>query len=259
MSKSFSVDDTLFRAQAKKLIRKLKLDEPTVVKEQAGLLAQLLTKITPPFKSFPKLRGKATYATGGSKGAGIKSVKVGFNRAILRIGKLNSWKDKGMRAAIRRGDTDFLQKRLEHMPGSNKHGLRVEKYSDNIRNKQRNARGRVARGTTPIVALQNVDVDRGLKRAVGNVGIAKASLASAAFKLGRPKPPRWISQHFSKVRSRVRVSKNPAIATFKATAKGLDVAARNLIFVEKFRMTAMVKNLEKLIKFNAKKAGFKTK
>lgn len=70
MAKNFSVDSTLFKAKAKKLVRKLKLDEPTVVREQAGLLAQLLSKVTPPFKSFPKMSGKPTYTTGGAMGVG---------------------------------------------------------------------------------------------------------------------------------------------------------------------------------------------
>ena len=44
MSKqTFSVDDTLYRAQAKKLVKQLKLEEVEFVKDQAGLLAQQLS------------------------------------------------------------------------------------------------------------------------------------------------------------------------------------------------------------------------
>ena len=86
MPKNFSVDSTLFKAQAKKLVKKLKLDEPTVVREQAGLLAQLLAKVTPPFKSFPKMSGKPSYTTGGAIEVGKKAVRAGFSPAVARMG-----------------------------------------------------------------------------------------------------------------------------------------------------------------------------
>ena len=258
-SKNFTVDSVLFRAQAKKMVKLLKLDEQTVVREQAGLMAQLLAKVTPPFKSFPKMSGKPTYTTGGAQGVGANAVKVGFNSAIKRMGTVNSWKDKGIRAAIKRGDHEYIQKRLAHMKGTTKRNLKVHKYSDQARNAQRNARGRVNRGTQPIVALTNADVNKGLKRAVGNVGIAKASFALAALRLGRPKAPGWISRHFGKVNSPVSVTRNPAVATFTASAKGLDVTMRRLKDVERFRMVAMVKRLEALVRADAKKAGFQTR
>lgn len=260
MAKNFAVDSTLFKAKAKKLVKQLKIDEPKLVREQAGLLAQLLAKLTPPFKTFPKMKGNPMYTTGGAKGVGVKAVKAGFNSAVKRMGTVKSWTDKGIKAAIQRGDTAYIQKRLEYMKGSVKHGLRVRMYDDKMRNMQRNARGRVNKGTRPIVALQNADVNKGLKRAVNNVGIAKASFALAALRLGRPKAPPWISRHFSKVSSPVKMpTKNSPIARFSSSAKGLDVAARRLKSAERFRMVAMVKRLEFLVKADAKKAGFKTK
>ena len=259
MPKNFTVDATLFKVKAKKLVKQLKLDEPTVVREQAGLLAQLLSKVTPPFKSFPKMSGKASYTTGGAMGVGKKAVRAGFYSAVKRMGTVSNWTDKGMRKAIRSGDTAYIQARLEHMKKSNKHGLKVRDYSDNLRERQRNTRGRVNRGTQPIVMLQNKDVNAGLKRAMNNVGIAKASFALAALRLGRPKAPAWIAKHFAKVNTPVSVTRNPARVKFTSNAKGLDVTTRRLKAVERFRMVAMVKRLEKLVKADAKKAGFKTR
>ena len=106
--------------------------------------------------------------------------------------------------------------------------------------------------------LSKADVNRGRKSAVNNVGIAKASFALAALRLGRPKAPKWIARHFSKVRSPVSVTRSPAVATFTSSAKGLDVTMRRLKQVERFRMVAMVKRLEALVRADAKKAGFKT-
>ena len=259
MPKNFTVDATLFKVKAKKLVKQLKLDEPTVVREQAGLLAQLLSKVTPPFKSFPKMSGKASYTTGGAMGVGKKAVRAGFYSAVKRMGTVSNWTDKGMRKAIQSGDTAYIQARLEHMKKSNKHGLKVRDYSDNLRERQRNTRGRVNRGTQPIVMLQNKDVNAGLKRAMNNVGIAKASFALAALRLGRPKAPAWIAKHFAKVNTPVSVTRNPARVKFTSNAKGLDVTTRRLKAVERFRIVAMVKRLEKLVKADAKKAGFKTR
>ena len=55
------------------------------------------------------------------------------------------------------------------------------------------------------------------------------------------------------------ITKNPARVKFTSNAKGLDVTTRRLKAVERFRMVAMVKHLEALVRANAKKAGFKTR
>jgi len=259
MSKGFKVDATLWKAKSKRLVKELKLDEAKVVREQAGLLAQLMAKVAPPFKSFPKFSGKPSYTTGGALGVGRKSVKAGFFAAVQRMGTERQWRDKSIKKAIRAGDTDYLTRRLRHMKGSNKHNLEVRKYSDRERNRMRNNRGRVNKGTQPFVGLQNKDVNAGLKRAVNNVGIAKASLALIALRLGRPSPPAWIKKHFGKVNPTLRISRNPARVTFRTSAKGLDVVASNLKRIERFRMNAMVKRLESMIRANAKKSGFKVK
>ena len=259
MSKNFTVDSTLWKAKSKRLVRELKLDESKVVIEQAGILAQLMAKVAPPFKSFPKFTGKPTYTTGGALGVGRNAVKAGFFAAVKRMGTDRQWKDKNIKKAIRAGDTDYLTLRLRHMKKSNKQNLEVFKYSDEKRDQRRNRRGRVNKGTMPFVGLQNKDVNAGLKRATNNVGIAKASLAKVAVRLGRPGPPSWIKRHFDKVRPVVGVTRNPARVTFRASAKGLDVVANNLKRIERFRMNAMVKRLESMIRANAKKSGFKVK
>ncbi len=260
MSKqTFSVDDTLYRAQAKKLVKQLKLEEVEVVKEQAGLLAQLLAKVTPPFDGFPKMSGRPTYTTPRALKAGQKAVRAGFFSAVKKMGAPNKWDDKNIRAAIRRGDTAYLEARLKHMKGSNKRGLKVTQYSDKMRNNQRNTRGRVNRGTQPIVMLNDKDVNAGLRRALNNVGIAKASFAEAAVKLGRKAPPKWIARHFKTVNTNLNISRSPARVSFTADAKGLDVTNRRTKAVERFRMVAMVKRLEQLVRAEAKKSGFKTR
>lgn len=258
MSKGFKIDTRHWNRKSRDIIKALKIDEPKFVKEQAGLLAELATKIAPPFASFPEMKGGG-YANKGAKGAGDKSVKSGFFAAVQRVGAVGSWKDKKIRKAIRAGDTAYLEQRFKYMKGSNKHQLEVKHYSDAERNKLRNKRGRVNRNTKPFVGLSTKDVNAGLKRAVSNVGIAKASLAKIAVRLGRKNPPKWISRHFSKVNHTMTVSKNPSVIRFRTSAKGLDVVANNLRRIERFRLKAMEKRLESLVRENAKKAGFKVR
>jgi len=256
MSKqTFSVDDTLYRAQAKKLVRQLKLNEAKFVNEQAGLLAQLFCKVTPPFKSFPKLSGKPTY--GGNVTVGRNAVRRDFFRAVQRVGKDSSWNDKKIAKAIRAGDTNYIEQRLKYMKGSNKKNLKVRKFDDRLHDSKRNSRGRVNRNTLPTVALKNPDVNKGLKRAMDRVGIAKAAFAIAALRFGRPAPKDWIRKQFRKVNTPVKMATNSSpLASFTATAKGVDMASSKIKEVERFRMIAMVKRLEALVKADVKKAGF---
>jgi len=258
MSKGFKVDARHWNRKSRDIIKALKIDEPKFVKEQAGLLAELAAKVAPPFKEFPKMKGSG-YASSGSQGAGIGAVKAGFFSALERVGSIASWKDKKIKKAIRAGDTNYLEQRFKHFNKSVKHNLNVKDYTDRERDKKRNNRGRVTRGTQPFVGMTTKDVNAGLKRAVGNVGIAKASLAKIAVKLGRKNPPKWIARHFGKVRHTMTVTKNPSVIRFKTSAKGLDVVANNLKRIERFRLNAMEKRLESLLRANAKKAGFKVK
>ena len=205
------------------------------------------------------MSGKPSYTTSGALGAGNRAVKAGFNSIAKRMGTATKWKDKRIVAAIKAGDAAYLETRLQYLKGSNKYGLKVRKYSDNLRNRQRNSKGRSNKGTQPIVMLSNADVNKGQARAVANVGIAKASFALAALRLGRPSAPQWISRHFAKVKTPVRITRNPASVSFTSKAKGLDVTMRRLKSVERFRMVAMVKRLEALVRADARKAGFKVK
>lgn len=258
MSKDFKVDSRLWKKRSKDVIKILKIDEPKFVKEQAGILAQQLTKVTPPFDGFPLLE-KIGYAQKGDYAKGRESTLSGFFSSVKRVGAEGKWKDKKMRSAIRRGDTHYITERLRYMKGSNKFNLEAHPYSDHLRNKKRNKRGRVNRNTQPFVGIKTKDVNAGLKRALGNVGISKAALAKIAVRLGRKKPPDWISRHFSKLNVSISVQKNPSVIRFRTSGPGLDVAKRNAKKVERFRMIAMEQRLESLVRATAKKAGFKVK
>tara|TARA_R110000782_G_scaffold217925_1_gene305299 strand:+ start:456 stop:1229 length:774 start_codon:yes stop_codon:yes gene_type:complete len=257
MSKNFSVDSTLFKAKAKKLVRQLKLDEPKIVKEQAGMLAQNLASVTPPFVSYGK--PKLNYGTKKDIRQGITATRAGFYSVVKLMTESQGWKNKSIRAAISRGDMGAAQAILKNAKKSKKKNLKVFKYSDLRRNKSRNNRGQAPRNVVPFVSMSKEDVEAGLARALYNVGMAKASFAKVAVMFGRKKPIKDISRHFNKVYAKRTLQKNPSIARFTVRSHGLDVATRRLKEIEKNRMKNLVKQLEKIIRSNAKKAGFKTR
>ena len=258
MSKqNFSVDDTLFRAQAKKLVKQLKLDETKFVRDQAAILAANFASITPPFVKYSK--PNLNYGTKKDIAQGIEAVNGGFFQIVKFISADQGWKDKNIKAAILRGDMAYLEDRLKHFKRSKKRNMKVRQYSDNRRNKQRNERGRTYRNATPFSTINKEDGIRGLNRAVSRVGMAKAVFAKAAVRLGRKKPIEDIKRHFGKVNAKVFVTKNPSTAGFTVSSHGLDQALRRQKEIESFRLKGMVSRLKRIIRANAKKAGFKTR
>ena len=276
MGKNFTVDSTLFKAKAKKLVKQLKIDEPTFVREQAALLARLLSKITPPFLDgkFPKMSGK------GYQGGGVKDVEAAGNRAIK--------KDLGRIFRIReRGYLEFLHDTTGKLKNI-RQNLRTKKgvsylvdideinYDSVPRAIKFHQSKRLSNGRTP-----RYKGDKGIGRwrsrdvmwvtaeiwnavfnaKAENVGMSKAAFASAAVQLGiKQKPPKYISRHILGSGTRVIESKNPSKVIIKAGAPGLaHVTKTKQKKVEKFRAVAMVKRLEQLIRADAKKAGFKTR
>ena len=259
MSKqTFSVDDTLFRAQAKKLVKQLKLDETKFVREQAAIYAQTLCKITPPFVSWPNMK-KLTYGTAKDLAQGKKAATAGFYSIVkLMTADKQNWKSKSIRAAIKRGDTAYLENRLKYFKSSQKKNLKVRQYSDNRRNKQRDQRGRTFQNATPFVTISRAEANAGLKRAQDNVGLAKAVLAKAAIRLGRKgkAPVKGISRHLKNVHAAVTVTKNPSTAGFTVKSHGLDVTARRLKEAESFRLKGMVLKLKRDLRARIKQNGF---
>lgn len=257
MSKqNFSVDDTLFRAQAKKLVKKLKLDETKFVRDQAGMLAQNFASITPPFASYGK--PKLNYGSKKDIAQGVDATASGFFSIVKFISADQGWKDEGIKAAILRGDMNYLEARLQHMKRSKKRNIKVRHYSDNRRNKQRDARGRTYKNATPFATIDKESSIAGMNRAVDRVGMAKAILAKAAVRLGRKNPIRDIKRHFGKVHASILVTKNPSTAGFTVKSHGLDQAVRRQKEVESIRLESMVKQLKQIVRANARKAGFKT-
>jgi hypothetical protein len=267
MPKNFTVDDTLFRAQAKKLVKKLKIEETVFIREQAALYARLMSKMTPPFVGgqIPRMSGK------GYQG--------GSNDANLLQGRAAIIHDMNQQFYIReRGYLEFLHRitgklkniRRQHL--TSKQGIkyiidvaeinydspnRAKKFAERHRNK----RGR----SVKLPKSERMWITKEIWQAVFvekflNIGLSKSAFASAAVKLAiKQKPPVWIRKHMSKVGTRVTVQKNPSVVTITTSAPGLDHTARLEPKIRNFRLIAMVKRLEKLVTFEANKLGMKTK
>tara|TARA_R110002167_G_C12478885_1_gene634366 strand:- start:27 stop:830 length:804 start_codon:yes stop_codon:yes gene_type:complete len=267
MPKNFTVDVTLFKAKAQKLIKQLKLDEPTVVKEQAALYSRLMSKMTPPFVGgqIPEMKGK------GYQG--------GSNDENLLQGRAAIIQDMSAQFLVReKGYLEFLHKitgklkdiRQQHL--ISKKGIkytvdvaeinynspnRAKEFSDKMSTKRKRARRFPVSEKMWITQeiWQSVFVEKFL-----NIGFSKAAFASAAVQLGiKQKPPVWIRKHIAKVGTTRTVRKNPSRVTIKASAPGLGHVLRLEGKVVRFRMEAMVKRLEQIIRTRAKWAGFKTR
>jgi len=271
MPKDFSVDDTLFRAQAKKLVKQLKIDETKFVHEQAGMLAQTLCKVVPPFKTYPKLssKGYSGHLASG-KSAILSDMKIMFR--IRKLGYLQFLEDvTGTRRNIRRTlktssgvpyvvDVDYINYNSVS-EAMYFHVKQQKPSSGRARHSGKHGHDpRIGRWTARDRMWITEEIWKRVRLTLwGRIGIAKASLAKVAVKLGRPLPAKWIRRHFDHVYAPITTTKNPTTVSFTAYEKGLDKAFKQLPKVERFRMVAMVKRLEFLVKEDAKKAGFKTK
>lgn len=271
MTKNFKVDSTLLKAKAKKLVKQLKIDEPKFVREQAGFLAQTLCKVVPPFKGKPKFKGRGY---GGKLAAGKKAIIADLNimfrvreKGYLQFLHNVTGTKRNIRQALRTKsgrpyvvDVDYINynsvdEALDFHERQQQPSSGRAKHSGRGGNDTKIGRWRARDRMWVTKRIWN-KVRLTLWR---RVGIAKASLAKVAVNLGRPKPPRWISKHFGYVYAPISRTKTPTTYSFTVHEKGLEPASRRLKEVERFRLVGMVKRLEKLVRDDAKKAGFKTR
>lgn len=275
--KTFSVDDTLYRAQAKKLVKQLKLDETKFVKEQAALYCVLMSKVTPPFigGKFPELKGAASY-----QGGKAKATEEAGKRAIKKdLGNIFRIREKGYLQFLHEttGRLSNIKQILRTKKGR-PYVIDVDEinYTSVAKALAFHRRKRLSTGRTPtykgdkgIGRWKSRDVmwvtqeiwSAVFQKLSDNVGLSKAAFASAAVKLGaKKKPPRYIKKHLSKVGTLVSVQTTPkTVVSITASAPGLNHALRVESKVRNFRMVAMVKRLKHIVRTEAKKAGFKTR
>ena len=87
-SKDIDIDDSVFQKRAKELARKLGKDEKEFIKQQTGILAREVARMTPPFASFPKLSNSASVGS-------AKDIKAGKWAVYIDVAQICTVKTKG--------------------------------------------------------------------------------------------------------------------------------------------------------------------
>ena len=86
--KDIDIDDSVFQKRARALARKLGKDEKEFIKQQTGILAREVARMTPPFASFPKLSNSASVGS-------AKDIKAGKWAVYIDVAKICTVKTKG--------------------------------------------------------------------------------------------------------------------------------------------------------------------
>jgi len=277
MAKNFSVDDTLYRAQAKKLVKLLKIDEKVFIKQQAALYARLMSKVTPPHPGgkFPKLSGvgyqNGSVAANKSQGRAAIVGDMGTHFVIKSAGYLKTVHDitgkirnirrtltngKGIRYVIDVDEINYdsLSRALkwdqDHRRASDGRAVNKDQGSNDPRIGRWTARDRMWITLDIWQAIMNAKFE--------NIGMSKAAFASAAVQLGIPKgPPVYIRNHMPGSGTRVTYAKEGMEISIRASAPGMPHAIRAEPRVRNFRTIAMVKGLERIVREISKKSGFR--
>ena len=257
-------DDTLFRAQSRSLLRQLDIEEEPFIKGEAGLFAQTLAKVTPPFTGTPRMAG-AGYGTQKQNRQAGENAILGDMRNIFEV-RSEGYLQFIERTAGRSSNISLHLRRKDGTPYSiqadeiNHNSVR---RALNFHESKQNTRGRTPKNNASADDRLTMSglmwITQGIWNQVyatlkSRVGWSKAQLAEAAVALGRPRPGKWVSRHMRM--AQVTTTSNPAVVTFRANGPGLDVPARLKGSVERFRITGMRMKLERMIKREARQAGF---
>ena len=86
--KDIDIDDSVFQKRARALARNLGKDEKEFIKQQTGILAREVARMTPPFASFPKLSNSASVGS-------AKDIKAGKWAVYIDVAQICTVKTKG--------------------------------------------------------------------------------------------------------------------------------------------------------------------
>jgi hypothetical protein len=254
-----------FRAQSRSLLRQLGIEEDPFIRGEAGMFAQALAKVTPPFTGYPRMGG-AGYGTEKQNRQAGENAIWGDMRNIFEVrsrGYLEFLHDTtgtltNVRRTLRRKDgTPYLVDVDEINYTSTRRALNFHESKRNSRGRTPsysgdNGIGRWRRRDSMWITQEIWDEVYAMLKL--RIGWSKAQLAEVAVSLGRPRPGKWVSRHMRM--ARVTTTSNPAVVTFTANGPGLDVPARLKGSVERFRITAMRMKLERMLNREIRRAGF---
>ena len=237
-------------------------------------MCRTIAKATPPFAGgkFPRL-DKAGYDSGvkASIQSGQRAIKHDMgviyrqrSKEYLQFIHDTTGKKENIRRTLRKKDgTPYLVDvdviNYSSVSEAIKWHWRKRLSNGRVKNyRSGNKDSTIGRWTSRDVMWVTPEIwDAVFQKLSANVGLSKAAFAKAAMRLGiKQKAPKYIQRHFPSANVSLRVSKNPSTVVINGSAPGLDVPAKKLRKVETIRMRAMVGRLERLVRMNAKKAGF---
>lgn len=248
-------DDSVFQRQARKLARKLKVDEFEFVKEQTQLLAREVAKMTPPYAKFPSTWKGLNM---GSK-ADIERGETAIFYDVVRILK-----------PVPEGAAGWAQNAFGGGPIIGKGGEvkgpgvfwnKTDLYAWHKQHEKMNGRTKeLLKHERPWVpeSLWHEYVTERQKDA----GMAKATMAKAAQALGynkgiTPKIKRHIMS--AKGKGEMNKEKKGPSGEISGAADGLWHTNRHLPALAKNRLKKAVIHLNKVAKAAAKGSGFKVR
>jgi hypothetical protein len=247
------VDDSTFQKRARKLAKKLGVDEYKFVKEQTGILAREVAKMTPPYATFPKL-------TGTSVGT-AKDIKAGEWAVYNDIKKIcfivpNEVAERARRTT--QGGPIYRKGQIVS-PGV----ISSISLLSAWHKKNEGSNGRTKDLDVPLLPWVPeslfIEYVKTMKR---NVGIAKAAFWKAGDNLGaKGTAVAGIKRHAARASGNGKMKKTNKgpYGLIYGKADGLFHVFKHLPRLERNRLIKAVKRLEFTGRKAAKKSGFKVR
>ena len=256
---SVIIDDSVFQHKIRKLARKLKIDEYDFVKDQGGLLAREVAKMTPPYA-----KGKFPSVKKGSSVGSAKDIKAGewaiYNdiKKICIIKKdMTARETRKLAVAIRKGGPIYGKGNRVIARGVIKNAS--EYHAWHKANKR--SRGRTRKLVVPNLPwVTEYVLEEYAKTQIKSAGLAKAAFWKASLGLRAKSPaPAGIKRHKAKAKGTgrmIRTNRGPA-ALISGSEDGLAHVFRHIPALQTNRLKKAKKRLEYISREAAKKADFK--
>lgn len=248
------VDDSVFQHKARKLARKLGVDEHQFVKEQTGILAREVAKMTPPFATFPSL---------------FKGTSVGTAKDIKQ-GEWAVYNDLRKICFVVKNDVaEKTHRYAKGVPVYRRGGIVAPGVIVSIgelatwHKRNEDYKGRTKELSVPQLPLVGESLFlKYVKSQQANVGIAKAAFYKASVQLGaKGAAVKGIKRHLATTSGGGRMAKTNKgpYGLISGRAKGLWHVHKHLPKLERNRLIKAVKRLEYVNRQAAKSSGFKVR
>ena len=249
--KDIDIDDTVFQKRVRSLARKLGRNEKELIKEQTGILAREVARMTPPYAVYPKLSNAVSAGTAKDIKAG-KDAMFGDMLKICSTRKSPTitWAKKTFK-----GGAVIFEKQVAAGVITNESELHQWHRSNRKKGNRTNWLPAYARMWVAPVLL-----NRYLKKEYQRVGNAKATFYKAALSLGaKVTAPANVKKNTGRASGSGKVTKGlrGAVGTIKGRSGGLYHTIKFMPMLRRNRLIKAVKRGEFLMKKAVKDSEFK--